>query len=63
VWGSIWPAKKEIVMATPPSSLAVLLLRGDHFGRGGADSVLLLIGLVFAGVLVWAIQRSGKRTT
>jgi hypothetical protein len=32
-------------------------------GRGNAELGLLLIGLAFAGVLVWAIQRSGKPTT
>jgi hypothetical protein len=47
------------------SSLATILLRGHHFGggRSGAEYVLLLVGLGFAGVLVWAIQRSGRSTT
>jgi hypothetical protein len=46
-------------------SLAAMLMRADHFdGRNdGAEMVLLIVGLVFAGVLVWAIQRSGRRTT
>jgi hypothetical protein len=48
-----------------PSSLGLLLWHGYHFGggRGGANGVLLLIGIGFAGLLVWAIQRSGKSTT
>jgi len=46
------------------NALAFVLLRGFHFGgRGGAEFVLLLIGLGFAGVLVWAIERRGKSTT
>jgi hypothetical protein len=48
------------------SSLGLLLLHGYHFGgggRGGANGVLLLIGIGFAGLLVWAIQRSGRSTT
>jgi hypothetical protein len=52
-------------MTTSP--LALILLDRFHFGhtggRGGADFVLLLIGLGFAGLLVWAIQRSGRSTT
>ena len=36
---------------------------GGHGGHGGAGVVLLLIGLGFAGLLVWAIERSGKSTT
>jgi hypothetical protein len=49
------------MMANSSNSLALLLLHGYRLGgRGGADFVLLLIGLGFAGLLVWAIQRSGK---
>ena len=45
--------------------LAASFVHGFRFGggRGGAEFGLLLIGLAFAGVLVWAIQRSGKPTT
>jgi hypothetical protein len=45
--------------------LAASFIHGYRFGggRGGAEFGLLLIGLAFAGVLVWAIQRSGKSTT
>jgi hypothetical protein len=50
-------------MTNISNSLGLMLLRGFHGGRGGADFVLLLVGLGFAGVLVWAIQRSGKPTT
>ena len=51
------------MMAT--SSSAMFLLDRFHFGggRGGGEFVLLLIGLGFAGLIVWAIQRSGKSTT
>jgi hypothetical protein len=53
------------MMNSSSSSLATLFLRGPHFGggRGGSEFVLLLIGLGFAGLLVWAIQRSGRSTT
>jgi hypothetical protein len=45
--------------------LALSLLHGFRFGggRGNTEFVLLLAGLGFAGLLVWAIQRSGKTTT
>ena len=46
-------------------SLAVSVFDLFRFGsgRGGAEFVLLLVGLGFAGVLVWAIERGGRRTT
>jgi hypothetical protein len=52
-------------MTNYSSSSALYLLHGYHFGggHGGADAILLIIGLGFAGLLVWAIQRSGKSTT
>jgi len=44
--------------------MAMLLLHGFHLGgRGGTQTVLLIVGLGFAGLLVWAIQRSGRSTT
>ncbi len=48
-------------MTISSSSLALMNL-ARFGGRGGADFDLLLIGLVFAGVIVWAIERSGKTT-
>jgi hypothetical protein len=47
------------------TSLGLFLLDRFHFGggRGGTGLVLLLVGVGFAGLLVWAIQRSGKSTT
>ena len=47
------------------SPMAMLLFGRFHAGggRGGSEVVLLLIGLGFAGLLVWAIQRSGRSTT
>lgn len=52
-------------MTASSTSLGLFLVRDFHLrgGRGGMDIVLLLIGLAFAGVLVWVIERSGKRTT
>lgn len=50
-------------MTNTSDLLGFMVLRGFHGGRGGADFVLLLVGLGFAGLLVWAIQRSGKPTT
>jgi hypothetical protein len=62
--GVTW-SEEGIMMTPSSSSLATLFLRGYHFGggRGNAEFVLLLAGLGFAGLLVWAIQRSGKSTT
>jgi hypothetical protein len=49
-------------MTNSSHSLALLLLHGYRFGggRSGTEAWLLLIGLGFAGLLVWVIQRSGK---
>ena len=53
------------MMSISSSSLALAFYRGFRFGGGhrGSEYVLLLIGVGFAGLLVWAIQRSGKSTT
>jgi hypothetical protein len=51
-------------MAAIANSLA--LLRFGHFGfghfggRGGDSGFLFVIGLLFAGVLVWALTRPGR---
>jgi hypothetical protein len=47
------------------NSLAASVFHGFRFGggRGGTQVILLVVGLGFAGLLVWAIQRSGKSTT
>jgi hypothetical protein len=47
-----------------PKALALIYRHGDHFGgrRGNSEILLILVGLAFAGVLVWVIQRSGKPT-
>ncbi len=50
-------------MTASSTSLAMLTLARFGGGRGGAEIVLLLIGLGFAGLLLWAIERSGKSTT
>lgn len=48
-------------MAAFANSLALLrfsLLRMGHPGhRGGPSGILLLIGLAFAAVLIWALTR------
>jgi len=43
-------------------SNSLAMMRFGHFGgRGGAaEVVLLLVGLCFAGLLFWAIGRSGR---
>jgi hypothetical protein len=53
------------LMTNNPSSLATLILRNGHFGptHGTTQIVLVLIGLAFAGLIVWAIERNGKATT
>jgi len=44
---------------------SLAMIRFGHFGGrgGGAGFVLLLVGLGFAGLLFWAIGRSGRSTT
>jgi len=55
------------MLTSVSNSLAASVLRFHGFrsggGHGGTEVVLLLVGLGFAGLLVWAIQRSGKPTT
>ncbi|MGB6690725.1 MAG: hypothetical protein WBE76_23055 [Terracidiphilus sp.] len=52
-------------MAAIANSLA--LLRFGHFGfghlggRGGSAGFLFVIGLLFAGVLIWALTRPQRR--
>jgi hypothetical protein len=52
-------------MNLPSNSVASIILRGNHFGaaRGTTQTVLLLIGLVFAGVLFWAIERNRRASS
>jgi hypothetical protein len=47
-------------MAT--NSLALYLHGWHGGGRGGAEFALILLGLGFAALVVWAIERSGRRT-
>ncbi|HEY9126820.1 MAG TPA: hypothetical protein VIM62_06820 [Acidobacteriaceae bacterium] len=43
------------------SQVAMLRFHGLRAGgRGGFEIVLLLVGIAFAGLLVWAIERSGR---
>jgi cbb3-type cytochrome oxidase subunit 3 len=44
---------------------SLAMMRFGHFGGrgGGAGIFLLLLGLCFAGLLFWAIGRSGRSTT
>jgi hypothetical protein len=45
---------------------ALALVRFGHFGfghfggHGGGSGFLLVLGLLFAGVLIWAITRTGR---
>jgi hypothetical protein len=54
-------------MATLANALALLRFGHfrfhhlGHFGRGGSG-ILLLVGVVFAGVLIWALTRSRQST-
>jgi hypothetical protein len=54
-------------MAAIANSLALLrfgFFRFGHFGgRGGDSGFLLVIGLLFAGVLIWAITRPGRNAS
>ncbi|HTJ29288.1 MAG TPA: hypothetical protein VL346_02225 [Acidobacteriaceae bacterium] len=45
------------------SASQMAMLRFHGFRRGGHDGLelaLLLLGVVFAGLLVWVIERSGR---
>ena len=48
---------------------ALALLRFGHFrfghfgGHGGNSGFLFVIGLLFAGVLIWALTRSGRNAS
>jgi hypothetical protein len=53
---------RRFSMSTLTHSMAFLLLRGFRFGGGGGAGILLLVGLVFAGALVWALVGSNKTT-
>ncbi|HEY5083056.1 MAG TPA: hypothetical protein VII48_00920 [Rhizomicrobium sp.] len=49
------------MLASTANALALVRFGGPHFGgRGAGDFILLLIGLVFAGALIWAISRPGR---
>ena len=48
------------MMATTANALALVRLGGFHGGRGGGDFVLLLVGLLFAGALIWTISRPNR---
>lgn len=51
-------------MAATANSLALLRFGHfhlGHFGRGGGSGFLLLIGIAFAAVLIWAITRPQRR--
>jgi hypothetical protein len=44
------------------NALAMARFGGFHSGGHGDSSVLVLIGLVFAGILIWAISRPSRRS-
>jgi hypothetical protein len=56
-------AGRMMMLTMNPNALALLYRFRFGGGHGGGEIALLLAGLAFAGVLVWAIQRSGKSTT
>lgn len=53
-------------MASIGNALALMRFGGFHFGhfggRGGGSGVLLLVGVAFAGVLIWAITRPSRNS-
>lgn len=50
----------QIVSASQLALMAMMRFHGFGGRRGGFEIFLLLGGLVFAGVLVWVIERSGR---
>lgn len=43
------------------NALALARFGGFHLGhRGGGSSILVLVGLAFAGALIWAISRPSR---
>lgn len=45
-------------MASFENALAMARFGGFHFGgRGGGSGLLFVIGLLFAGALIWALTR------
>jgi hypothetical protein len=49
------------MFTTTANALALVRFGGFHGGRGGGgDFVLLLVGVLFAGALIWAISRPNR---
>jgi len=48
------------MLTATTNALALARFGFFHFGGRGGGSGLVLIGLVFAGVLIWAISRPGR---
>lgn len=53
-------------MAAYENALALMRFGWFHFGhfggRGGNSGVLLLVGVAFAGVLIWALARPSRNS-
>jgi len=51
-------------MTTFAANSLAMMRFGHPGGRGGAmGTFLLLLGICFAGLIFWAISRSGRSTT
>jgi hypothetical protein len=49
------------MLAPTANALAPVHAGGPHMaGQGALDSILFLIGVVFAAALIWAISRPGR---
>jgi hypothetical protein len=52
--------RRDSMLTATTNALALARFGFFHFGGRGGGSGLVLIGLVFAGVLIWAISRPGR---
>lgn len=48
------------MLTTTANAMALVRFGGFHGGRGGGGFILVLIGLAFAGALIWAISRPNR---
>jgi hypothetical protein len=61
---SVWPGR-EAMLTQAAYTLALARFGGFHFAHGGGPgggTALVLVGLVFAGVLIWAISRPSRNS-
>jgi len=53
--------RRDSMLAPTANALAPVHAGGPHMaGQGALDSILFLIGVVFAAALIWAISRPGR---